>query len=138
MPKTSKNIIFATVLIAGVTFIGLSQPTYAVVSCPNGELADNFDQCPMPISDEDLSGEPVVTNDEPTAINDDTDTSSNDHSQGELQPNDPEDADTSDQEDCNDEACTDTNWPIYLSFGALGLTLLLIIIINLTSRKRRQ
>ncbi len=107
-----------------------SQSAYAIVECPNGQTAEALEYCPEPLNEEgDVTpiskGDAVVTSDENENDNDTEST-------GNKQPNDP--SEEPPIEDDDEEVAT---WPMYVAFGALGATAILVILINILGRKKK-
>lgn len=132
-------------------------PTSAIDETVNSEIIVSGDEDPMidegEIYTEDPNNTPVTTNEtapiaQPEEDCNDTD---NEDCQDETErydtdlenaideglANEPEViCATGDEEDCNN--LTDSEmWPLYISLGALGVTIVLVIIINLIGRKKK-
>lgn len=123
-------------------------PAHAIVECANGEVAESAEACPEAQSmiDDEATGN-VSIDTEPEEgimpIGDCTneDTPGCEPADGSIaQPDKPTgevETNIGDEESA-EEATEPEMWPVYISLGALGATLLLIIIINLVGRKSRQ
>ncbi len=156
MFNTSKTIVIAAVFTIMATLGGGFSSAYATVSCPNGDIADSIEQCPVahdneadPVDSVTPINEPVTTNntdDTPVApaVTDEDNIQPiavprGEDGEGDLQPVDPENPEVeNDVEECDGLSCVDENLPMYIAFGALGFTILFVIIINLAGRKQRK
>ncbi len=120
-------IIFGFALIVS----GSSQSVYAIVECPNGQTAEALEYCPEPLNEED---DITPTSDEDAVVTSDEDNQDDQNSEGagDQQPNDPSKEPPIEDDEEEAEA-----WPMYVAFGALGITLVLVIIINLLGRKKK-
>lgn len=139
----------------GTLVLGVwTAPAHAVVECPTGEIAETIEECPAESNtnstDADAGIMPInLECDEATDPN--CQTSSGSVAQPEKPTGTPilpdatgeeaadEEMTEEDVEENTDEEVGEPEmWPVYASLGALGATLILIIIINLTGRKSKK
>lgn len=151
----NKKIIFS--LIAGFSLSGLLTPPVlaeeGIMPISENEAVPISDDVPVEgvINPEEIddSNEPTTTIDVDTNVNMpevDSTTETNTHPDSELE-NDIDHNGTSGEPEvvcadpnepgCEDEAIDPEMWPLYLSLGALGFTILFVIIINLINRRKK-
>lgn len=135
-----KKIIYS--LGALTLMLGFSvTPAHAIVECANGEVAESVEACPeaQSMTDDEATGNVSIdaeseegimpisdcaNEDAPGCEPADGSIAQPDKPTGEAEPN-------TDDKESAEETTEPEMWPVYVSLGALGATLLLIIIINL-------
>lgn len=147
-----KALFFALALSFGCGML-TTMPAGAVDETVNGEITVSGDEDPSTGGGEVYTEEVVTTSktSDAQSVEDDCDEATDENCQS-----DPERYDTAlenaldegladepevicataDEEGCGEETDPEM-WPLYVSLGALGATILLVIIINLIGRKKK-
>lgn len=147
-----KALFFALALSFGCGMLA-TIPVGAIDETVNGEITVSGDEDPSTDSSEVYTEEPVTTSETGNAqpVEDDCDETTDENCQPDPERYDTELENaldegladepevicaTDDEEGCGEETDSEM-WPLYISLGALGATILLVIIINLIGHKKK-